>query len=71
MFTITSERKAVTDEIELRRAEVFSFFFNIRTVRAYYYIATTLSNKNRKIKITISEHSICPEFQHQVSFTVI
>lgn len=48
MFTITSERKTVTDEIELRRAEVFSFFFNIRTVRAYYYIATTFIKQKEK-----------------------
>lgn len=68
MFTITSESKAVTDEIEVRMAEVF---FNIRTVRAYHYIVTPSPNKKRKIKITISEHSICPEFQHQVLFTVI
>lgn len=68
MFTITSERKAVTDEIEARVAEVL---FNIRTVRAYHYIVSPLSNKKRKLKITISEHSICPEFQYQVSSTVI
>lgn len=68
MFTITSERKAVTDEIEARVAEVH---FNIRTVKAYHYIVSFLSNKKRKLKITISEHSICPEFQYQVSFTVI
>lgn len=68
MFTITSERKAETGEIEARMPEVL---FTIRTVRAYHYIVTPLSNKMRKITITISEHAICPEFQHQVSFTVI
>lgn len=46
MFTITAERKAVTDEIEARMAEVF---FNIRTVRAYHYIVTPSPNKKRKI----------------------
>lgn len=65
MFTITLERKAVTDEIEARMAEVLYQNCKSLPLHCKSFI------KQRKIKITISEHSICPEFQHQVSFTGI
>lgn len=44
MFTATSERKAVTDDIKVRMAELF---FSITTVRAYHYTVTTIKQKDK------------------------